>query len=112
MDKRGPLDFGNNGHINRNIRLALAMLEMTKPYISIDYIEPVSEGNSTLAITLDDLFDFNYEDKFPDGDAFVDDSTTSDSQNPLGMDDQQYEEWLKQLTLWNIDGLEEYLEYH
>ena len=42
-------EAGFNGHINRNIRLAMAMIDMSKPYIFIERILPLKiEGEDVL----------------------------------------------------------------
>ena len=44
-------EAGYDGHINRNIRLAMAMIDMTKPYIMVDRILSIKiDGEDFLQI--------------------------------------------------------------
>ena len=39
---------GYNGHINRNIRLAMAIIDLTKPYIYIEQVLKIQESGQDL----------------------------------------------------------------
>lgn len=47
-------DYNNrfDGHINRNIRLATAMIDMSKPYLAVSNIRIVSEEALEIAFTV------------------------------------------------------------
>ena len=43
---------GFDGHINRNIRLAMALIDMAKPYLSVARVEELEGGRREITFTV------------------------------------------------------------